>query len=78
MTIETQTKITVDMLTPNSVSILKQEMAEINGQQMQVGENFRRAYINSESGRKQVQDELDAPYVSAIFAVWGETPTVEE
>lgn len=78
MTIETQTKITVDMLTPNSVSILKQEMAEINGQQMQVGENFRRAYVNSEAGRNQVQDELDAPYVSAIFAVWGETPTVEE
>lgn len=76
--IETKTKITVDMLTPNSVSILKQEMAEINGQQMQVGENYRRAYVNSEAGRKQVQDELAAPYVSAIFAVWGETPTVEE
>lgn len=78
MELQTQTKITVDMLTADSVSILKQEMAEINGQQLQVGENFRRAYINSESGRKQVQDELDAPYVSAIFAVWGETPTVEE
>lgn len=78
MELQTQTKITVDMLTADSVSILKQEMAEINGQQLQVGENFRRAYVNSESGRKQVQDELDAPYVSAIFAVWGETPTVEE
>lgn len=78
MTIETQTKITVDMLTENSVSILKQEMAEIEGRQTQIGDNFRCAYVNSESGRKQVQDELDAPYVSAIFAVWGETPTVEE
>ena len=78
MELQTQTKITVDMLTADSVSILKQQMAEINGQQMQVGENYRRAYVNSEAGRKQVQDELDAPYVSAIFAVWGETPTVEE
>lgn len=78
MTIETTTKITVDMLTKNSVSILSQTFAVVNDTEVQVGENFRRAYMNSTSGRAQVADEIGEPYTTAILAVWGDTPTVEE
>jgi len=71
-------RYTLDMLTPNSVSIKKQQHVEINGVEYPIGEPWRRAYVNSASGRQQVQDEVPEPYRSAIFAVWGDTPTVAD
>jgi len=71
-------KISLDMLTPNSVSIKKQQHVEINGVEYPIGDPWRRAYVNSSSGRQQVQDEVPEPYRSAIFAVWGDTPTVAD
>jgi len=70
---ETTEKITLDMLTPNDVSVMRRQYTAINGV-----EQWRRAYVNSPSGRQQVQDEVPEPYRSAIFAVWGETPTISE
>ena len=71
-------RYTLDMLTPNSVSIKKQQHVEINGVEYPIGEPWRRAYVNSPSGRQQVQDEVPEPYRAAIFAVWGDTPTVAD
>lgn len=71
-------RYTLDMLTPNSVSIKKQQHVEINGVEYPVGEPWRRAYTNSLSGRQEVQDEVPEPYRSAIFAVWGDEPTLTE
>ena len=65
-----QEKITLDELTINSVSLVKQALPE--------GIPWRRAYVNSVSGRAQVESEVSEPYKTAIFAVWGETPTVDE
>jgi hypothetical protein len=75
---ETTEKITLDMLTPNDVSVMRRQYTAINGVEQPVGEPWRRAYVNSPSGRQQVQDEVPEPYRSAIFAVWGETPTISE
>ena len=47
MTIETITKTTLDMLTVQSVSILKQEFAVINDVETQIGQNHRKAFVNS-------------------------------
>lgn len=77
-TIETTTKITIDMLTESSVSILKQEVAEINGQEVQIGQNWRCAYVNSASDRARLQDHIGDPYYTSVIAVWGDAPTVEE
>lgn len=70
MELQTQTKITVDMLTADSVSILRQEMAQINGVWTQIGENSRCAYLNTEQGRQQLIEQVEEPYRSAVLAVW--------
>ena len=71
-------KTIIEMLTQDSVSIKKQKYIVVDGQEYAVGEPWRRAYINSEKGREQVQTEVPEPYLSAIMTVWGDTPTVTE
>ena len=71
-------KITLDMLTADSVSIKKQQYTVVDGKEYPIGEPWRRAYVNSIQGRVQVQAEVPEPYQSAIFAVWGNAPTVTE
>ena len=66
------------MLTPDSVSILKQQFLNLGGVKMQVGSNVRNAYMNSASGRAAVQSILSEEYQNAVFSVWGNAPTVEE
>ena len=78
MIIETTEKITLDNLTENSVSVLTQQFASLNGQTVQVGENHRTAFVNSEYGRIELKDKLQEPYLSSVMAVWGENPTVEQ
>jgi len=71
-------KISLDMLTPTGVSIKKQQYVNVDGTEHPIGEPWRRAYVNSTAGRQQVMDEVPEPYRSAIFAVWGEEPTVAD
>lgn len=73
-------KYIIDMLTENTVSVVKQKVTEIEGQELKVGEPHRKAYVNSVQGRLEVRQELPAPQVDAILAVWGETasPMYEE
>ena len=71
-------KITLDMLTQDSVSLKKEYMQEVNGKQESVGSPWRRAYVNSPQGRIQAQSEIAEPYLSAIMSVWGNTPTVSD
>lgn len=71
-------KITLDMLTEDSVSVLKQTYVNYNGQEMQMGGNVRNAYSNSQSGRAEIAKVLTEPYLNSVMAVWGDTPTVEE
>lgn len=71
-------KITLDMLTETSVSVKTQKYVVVDGVEYPIGEPHRRAYVNSESGRQQVQVEVPEPHRTAIFAVWGDEPTVPE
>ena len=71
-------KITLDMLTQDSVSLKKQQYTIVDGKEYPIGEPWRRAYINSVQGGAQVQAEVPEPYLSAIMAIWGTTPTVTE
>lgn len=72
-----QEKITIDMLTENSVSILKQRFINDSGNLVQVGENHRKAYINSISGRLELA-ELPQNVQDSILAIWGNAPTIVE
>jgi len=71
-------KITLDMLTQDSVSLKKQQYTIVNGTEYPIGKPWRRAYVNSIQGRQQVQAEVPEPYKSAILEVWGDKPTVTE
>ena len=75
---ELKEKITLDMLTKDSVSVLRQQFLNFNGEEMQVGGNIRNAYMNDESGREQIRKVLSDEYYNAVMAVWGTEPTVEE
>ena len=75
---ELKEKITLDMLTADSVSVLRQQFINYNGAEMQVGENIRNAYMNSKSGREQLKTVLSDEYYNAVMSVWGDNPTVDE
>ena len=75
---ELKEKITLDMLTKDSVSVLRQQFINYGGVDMQVGENIRNAYMNSKSGREQLKTVLSDEYYTAVMAVWGTESTVEE
>ena len=75
---EIKEKKTVDMLTSESVSILTQKFIEIDGVLTQVGQNHRCAYANSEAGRSTLQELEPEEVVSAVMAIWVDTPTVNE
>lgn len=75
---ELKEKITLDMLTKDSVSVLRQQFLNINGTEMQVGGNIRNAYMNSKSGREQLRAALSDEYYTAVMAVWGNSSTVDE
>ena len=75
---ELKEKITLDMLTADSVSVLRQQFLNYNGTEMQVGENIRNAYMNSKSGREQLKAVLSDEYYTAVMTVWGADPTVDE
>lgn len=68
---ELKEKITLDMLTKDSVSVLRQKFVVIDGTEMQVGENIRNAYTNCENDKKILKEQLSEDYYNAIMAVWG-------
>jgi hypothetical protein len=67
---ELKEKITLDMLTKDSVSVLRQKFVVIDGTEMQVGENVRNAFTNCEDDRKILKEQLSEEYYNAIMAVW--------
>lgn len=73
---EIKEKKTVDMLTADSVSILTKKFIELDEVETQIGENHRRAYENSERGRKLLKESEPQEVINSVFAIWGDTPTV--
>ncbi|WP_302196575.1 hypothetical protein [Ruminococcus sp.] len=67
---EIKEKITLDMLTKDSVSVLRQKFVVIDGTEMQVGGNVRNAYMNCENDREILKAELSEEYYNAVMAVW--------
>ena len=66
------------MLTQDSVSVKKQQYIVQDGVEYAIGEPWRRAYVNSISGRQQVENEVPEPYKSVIMLMFGDSPTVSD
>ncbi len=75
---EINEEITVDMLSVESVSILTRKVLVEGETKSQVGENHRRTYLNSVSGREELIKEQTENVVNAVFAIWGVEPLIEE
>jgi hypothetical protein len=68
-------KITLDLLTQDSVSVLTQVIIEYNGKKIEA-EHTRIAYPNSTLGRRKLLYEVGEPYYTSVLTIWGETPTI--
>lgn len=68
---EVTEKITLDMLTKEGVSVLRQKFININDVEVQVGENVRNTFTNCEDDRKILKEQLSEDYYNAVMAVWG-------
>lgn len=71
-------QIVIDELTSRGVSVRQQQYILHNGTQYPVGEPHRRAYANTERGRAELAGSVPEPYLSAVMAVWGDAPQLQE
>ena len=67
-----------DMLTPDGVSIMTSQLVSLDGKMVQIGDPHRRAYANSLSGRKEIQKNEPEDVTQAVFAIWGDSPTIAD
>lgn len=63
-------RITLDMLTKEGVSVLRQKFININGEDVQVGGNVRNAYTNCDEDKIILKEQLSEEYYNAVMAVW--------
>ena len=68
---------TLEQFTTESVNVITVSTATIDKERREVGRS-RMAYVNSPTGRKQLSEILPEEYVTAVLALWGETPTVSD
>lgn len=75
---EIKEKIILDMLTTDSVSVLKQQYITVDGTDIRVGENVRNAFMNTQTERELLRVKLPDEFYNAVIAVWGNSPTIAE
>lgn len=73
-----QETITISSLDAFSATVQRQKTAEIGGKQYAIGPKHSVSYVNSLSGRQEVQRREPETIAAAAMAMWGDTPTVEE
>lgn len=66
----------IDMLTQDSVSILTQQYSP--DLDTYIGDGSRIAYRNSPNGRKLLTASEPKDCVTAVLAIWGLSPTLED
>ena len=73
-----ETKITLNHLTKNSVDVIWQDVITINGITRNLDLPRAGAYVNDEFDRSRIVEDLPKDFQDAIFAVWGDTPTITD
>lgn len=71
-------KITIEMLTKDSVSLLREKFLIYNDEEIPLGDKTRNSYVNSISGRKAIKSKYSSEYYNAIISVWGDEPTIDD
>ena len=69
------TRINLELLTQQSVTVMTTRVFEDNGQEFATPPHAK-AYVNSAEDRKHLKAELPEPFLSAVLAIWGDAPTV--
>lgn len=64
-------RISLDMLTKDSVSVVKCKVYVDAGEETQIGMQHRRAYDNSEMGIEDIKKDVPEPYLSTVLGLWG-------
>lgn len=63
-------RIILDALTTKSVSLVKQKVVIEGEIEYPFGEQWRRAYENTEEGIEDLKREVPEPYLSTILNLW--------
>lgn len=71
-------KIFLDNLNENHVRLKKQNYVNVDGVEYPIDQPWMISYDNSVLGRELVNVEVPEPYKTAIFVVWGDSPTIED
>lgn len=72
------TIITLNNLTKDHVDIMWQDIITIDGVNRNLDLPRAGAYVNDEFDRSRIKEDLPENYQTAIFAVWGDTPTITD
>ena len=74
------TKITkkyiLEQLTSDSVNVVTISYARVNSKLCEIGRE-RMSYPNSTMGRELISKAIPKEYLSAVLAVWGDNPTMD-
>lgn len=71
------TRISLDGLTTDKVSVSRQKYITLGETEYPIEMPCRTAFENSGKGREELLSQIEEPYLSAILSVWGTEPTVE-
>ena len=72
------TRNTLDYITDKGCSVKTEKYIVDGGNEYMFGEHERVAYINSISGRADLERDYPDYYNALVMTVWGDTPTVIE
>jgi len=65
-------------LNTNSACFMLSHYVTVDSVRLKLGETETRWYYNTTEQRQKLAAEVPEPYLSAVMAVWGGTPTVAE
>lgn len=66
-------RIILDMLSTNSVSIVRQKYYIENENSYPIGPEHRKALSNTDEGVNDAIDELPEPHLTTLLTMWGKT-----
>ena len=64
---EIKERITLDMLTKDSVSVLRQKFINLGGEDVQVGENVRNAYKNCDEDKSILKNSFQRNIITLLW-----------
>lgn len=73
-----ETKILIDGLSDQSVSVVKRKYIVENGKEYFISEPMRRSYLNNNIDRQMLKNDVPEPYYSSIMSVFGDHPLVSD